>query len=233
MRTFNHITCILCTRVCVCTPSFNIPPHTLHTLSEAQMTPQQEQRECRGPFPSGADEVNVEKLKKKRSQRCATQQAARTVSKISVLCIQDAARALTEGESLVARAGCWSCRGVSAGLARLWVRAALAGSSLPSSLGSRSRCQDGCSHRQTAFPLHLGSPRQKEIVLPHQCKRCLPLPSRATVSCGSIEKPLLWLTSFFCNHKDVKAKHKKAREKKMSKIGRNDVGLQFCPQLWR
>lgn len=68
-------------------------------------------------------------------------------------------------------------------LARLWVRAALVGgASLPSSLGSRSRCQDGCSHQQTAFPLHLGSPRQKEIVLPHQCKRCLPSCRRAPPS---------------------------------------------------
>lgn len=48
--------------------------------------------------------------------------------------------------------------------------------------GSRSRSQDCCSHRQTAFPLHLGSPRRKETVLPRQCKRCLLLPSRVTVS---------------------------------------------------
>lgn len=99
-------------------------------------------------------------------------------------------------------------------LAGLWVRAAVVGGALLlSSPGSRSRCQDGCSRQQTAFPLHLGSPRRKEIVLPHQCERCLLLPSRATVSCGSTEKPLLWLTSFSAPTKMWKPKHKRGRKK--------------------
>ncbi|KAK1880746.1 hypothetical protein KUDE01_026270 [Dissostichus eleginoides] len=47
----------------------------------------------------------------------------------------------------------------------------------------------------SACPLHLVSPRQRETaLLPNQCKP-LVLLSRATVSNGSMEKPLLSLTS--------------------------------------
>lgn len=75
--------------------------------------------------------------------------------------------------------------------------------------GSRSRCLDGCSRQRTAFPLHLDSRRRREIVLPHQCKRCLLSSSRATVSCGSTEKPFLWLKPISAPTKMGKRKKKK------------------------
>lgn len=58
--------------------------------------------------------------------------------------------------------------------------------------GSRSCSQDCCSHQQTAVPLHLGSPRRKETVIPREFNA---VSSRRRVP-PSQEKPLLWLTSF-------------------------------------
>lgn len=77
--------------------------------------------------------------------------------------------------------------------------------------GSRSRCLDGCSRQRTAFPLHLSSPCRKEIVLPHQCKRCI-LPPRATVSSGSTEKPSSGSHQYL---------HHKRRESKKTERGEN------------
>lgn len=146
-----------------------------------------------------------------------------------VLCTQDAARALTKGERERESGGSrWLLELLRCQrwLAGLWARAAVGGgASLLSSRGSRSRCLDGCSRRRAAFPLHLGSPRRREIVLPHQCKRCLLLPSRATVNGKTA--PLAHIN--ICTHKDGKAKTQK--EGRNVKKGSRDVGSQSCPQL--
>lgn len=130
-----------------------------------------------------------------------------------MLCTQDAARALTKGERERESGGSrWllellRCQRWLAGLAAC--AAVGVGASLLSSPGSRSRCLDGCSRQRAAFPLHLSSPPRRERVLPHQCKRCLLQPSRATVSCDSTEKPLLWLTSISAPTKMGKQKKQK------------------------
>lgn len=59
--------------------------------------------------------------------------------------------------------------------------------------GSRSCSQDCCSHQQTAVPLHLGSPRRKETVIPREfnvvsSRRRVP-PSRKNRSSGSHHSP--------------------------------------------
>lgn len=123
--------------------------------------------------------------------------------------------ALTKGKRVCGLALAAGAVAVST-LAGLWARAVVGdGASLLSSPGSRSRCLNGCSRQRAACPLHLGSPRRRTIALPHQCKRCLLLPSRDTVSCGLMEKPLLWLTSISAPTKMGKQKHK--RRGKMKK----------------
>lgn len=59
--------------------------------------------------------------------------------------------------------------------------------------GSRSCSQDCCSHQQTAVPLHLGSPRRQETVIPREfnavsSRRRVP-PSQKNRSSGSHHSP--------------------------------------------
>lgn len=75
--------------------------------------------------------------------------------------------------------------------------------------GSRSCSQDCCGHQQTAVPLHLGSPRRKETVIPREFNV---VSSRRRVP-PSQEKTAPLAHIILRTHNDVKATAQKLHEK--------------------